>query len=42
MKTTLITGAYRGLGYAGIVWLAADASQDRTGIFWRDKQVIPW
>src|SRR5215831_11693428 len=29
-------------GAAGIVWLAADAPQDKTGLFWRDKQVIPW
>jgi len=29
-------------GAAGIVWLAADAPQDKTGLFWRDKQIIPW
>jgi NAD(P)-dependent dehydrogenase (short-subunit alcohol dehydrogenase family) len=29
-------------GAAGIVWLAADAPQDKTGLFWRDKEVIPW
>jgi NAD(P)-dependent dehydrogenase (short-subunit alcohol dehydrogenase family) len=29
-------------GADGIVWLAADAPQDKTGLFWRDKQVIPW
>lgn len=29
-------------GAAGIVWLAADAPQNNTGLFWRDKQVIPW
>jgi NAD(P)-dependent dehydrogenase (short-subunit alcohol dehydrogenase family) len=29
-------------GAAGIVWLAADAPQDKTGLFWRDKQAIPW
>jgi NAD(P)-dependent dehydrogenase (short-subunit alcohol dehydrogenase family) len=29
-------------GAAGIVWLAADAAQDKTGLFWRDKKVIPW
>jgi len=29
-------------GAAGIVWLAADAPQQKTGLFWRDKQVIPW
>ena len=29
-------------GAAGIVWLAADAPQDKTGLFWRDRQVIPW
>lgn len=29
-------------GAAGIAWLAADAPQDQTGLFWRDKQVIPW
>jgi NAD(P)-dependent dehydrogenase (short-subunit alcohol dehydrogenase family) len=30
------------LGAAGIVWLAADAPQKKTGLFWRDKKVIPW
>jgi NAD(P)-dependent dehydrogenase (short-subunit alcohol dehydrogenase family) len=29
-------------GAAGIVWLAADAPQEKTGFFWRDKEVIPW
>jgi len=29
-------------GAAGIVWLAADAPQEKTGLFWRDRQVIPW
>jgi len=29
-------------GADGIVWLAADAPQDKTGLFWRDKEVIPW
>ena len=29
-------------GAAGIVWLAADAPQGQTGLFWRDRQVIPW
>ena len=29
-------------GSAGIVWLAADAPQDKTGLFWRDNKVIPW
>jgi NAD(P)-dependent dehydrogenase (short-subunit alcohol dehydrogenase family) len=29
-------------GAAGIVWLAADAPQDKTGLFWRDKDVIAW
>jgi NAD(P)-dependent dehydrogenase (short-subunit alcohol dehydrogenase family) len=29
-------------GAIGIVWLAADASQEKTGLFWRDKEVIPW
>ncbi len=29
-------------GAAGIVWLAADAPQETTGLFWRDKKVIPW
>ena len=29
-------------GAAGIVWLAADAPQSKTGFFWRDMQVIPW
>ncbi len=29
-------------GAAGITWLAADAPQAKTGLFWRDKKVIPW
>lgn len=29
-------------GAAGIVWLAADAPQEKTGLFWRDKEVIAW
>ena len=29
-------------GAAGIVWLAADAPQEKTALFWRDRQVIPW
>jgi NAD(P)-dependent dehydrogenase (short-subunit alcohol dehydrogenase family) len=29
-------------GAAGIVWLAADAPQKKTGLFWRDREVIPW
>jgi NAD(P)-dependent dehydrogenase (short-subunit alcohol dehydrogenase family) len=29
-------------GAAGIVWLATEAPQDQTGLFWRDGQVIPW
>jgi NAD(P)-dependent dehydrogenase (short-subunit alcohol dehydrogenase family) len=29
-------------GANGISWLAADAPQDKTGLFWRDKEVIPW
>jgi NAD(P)-dependent dehydrogenase (short-subunit alcohol dehydrogenase family) len=29
-------------GAAGIVWLATDAPHDKTGLFWRDKEVIPW
>jgi NAD(P)-dependent dehydrogenase (short-subunit alcohol dehydrogenase family) len=29
-------------GAAGIVWLAADVPQKKTGLFWRDKKVIPW
>jgi NAD(P)-dependent dehydrogenase (short-subunit alcohol dehydrogenase family) len=29
-------------GAAGIAWLAADAPQDKTGLFWRDREVIPW
>ena len=31
-----------GEGAAGIVWLAADAPQNETGKFWRDRKVIPW
>jgi NAD(P)-dependent dehydrogenase (short-subunit alcohol dehydrogenase family) len=29
-------------GAAGIVWLAAEAPQEKTGLFWRDGQVISW
>jgi NAD(P)-dependent dehydrogenase (short-subunit alcohol dehydrogenase family) len=29
-------------GAAGIVWLAADAPQEKTGLLWRDREVIPW
>jgi len=29
-------------GAAGIVWLAADAPQDQTSKFWRDRKIIPW
>ncbi len=29
-------------GAAGIAWLAAAAPQYKTGLFWRDKKVIPW
>src|SRR2546423_8995685 len=29
-------------GASGIVWLAADAPQQETGKFWRDRKVIPW
>ena len=29
-------------GAAGIVWLAADAPQEKTGLFWRDREVIAW
>lgn len=38
------TNATRSLGEgaAGIVWLAADAPQNETGKFWRDRKVIPW
>lgn len=37
-------GATRSLGEgaAGIVWLAAEAPQDFTGNFVRDRKVIPW
>jgi NAD(P)-dependent dehydrogenase (short-subunit alcohol dehydrogenase family) len=50
VKTVLITGAYRGLGYevarklSERSWqvLAADAPQEKTGLFWRDKELIPW
>ena len=28
-------------GAAGIVWLAADAPQEKTGLCWRDRAVIP-
>lgn len=29
-------------GAYGIVWLAAEAPQEETGKFWRDRKVIPW
>jgi NAD(P)-dependent dehydrogenase (short-subunit alcohol dehydrogenase family) len=29
-------------GASGIVWLAADAPQNETGKFWRDRKVIAW
>jgi NAD(P)-dependent dehydrogenase (short-subunit alcohol dehydrogenase family) len=29
-------------GATGIVWLVADAPQEKTGLFWRDKEIIPW
>lgn len=29
-------------GAAGIVWLAAEAPQNQTGKFWRDRKQIPW
>jgi len=29
-------------GASGIVWLAADAPQEKTGLFWRDREVIQW
>jgi NAD(P)-dependent dehydrogenase (short-subunit alcohol dehydrogenase family) len=29
-------------GADGIVWLAAEAPQSKTGLFWRDREVIPW
>jgi NAD(P)-dependent dehydrogenase (short-subunit alcohol dehydrogenase family) len=29
-------------GAAGILWLAADAPQEKTSLFFRDKEVIPW
>ena len=29
-------------GASGIVWLAADAAQEKAGLFWRDKEIIPW
>jgi NAD(P)-dependent dehydrogenase (short-subunit alcohol dehydrogenase family) len=29
-------------GAAGIVWLAVDAPQEKTGLFWRDKELIAW
>jgi NAD(P)-dependent dehydrogenase (short-subunit alcohol dehydrogenase family) len=29
-------------GASGIVWLAADAPQNETAKFWRDRKVIPW
>jgi NAD(P)-dependent dehydrogenase (short-subunit alcohol dehydrogenase family) len=29
-------------GASGIVWLAADAPQAKTGLFWRDREVIAW
>ena len=29
-------------GAAGIVWLATVAPQEKTGLFWRDREIIPW
>lgn len=29
-------------GASGIVWLAAEAPQEETGKFWKDRKVIPW
>ena len=29
-------------GASGIVWLAAEAPQNQTAKFWRDRKVIPW
>src|SRR5690349_17210735 len=29
-------------GASGIVWLATEAPQEKTGLFWRDREVIPW
>ena len=29
-------------GAAGTAWLVADAPQEKTGLFWRDKEVLPW
>jgi NAD(P)-dependent dehydrogenase (short-subunit alcohol dehydrogenase family) len=29
-------------GASGIVWLGADAPQNQSGKFWRDRKVIPW
>jgi NAD(P)-dependent dehydrogenase (short-subunit alcohol dehydrogenase family) len=29
-------------GADGIAWLAADTPQGKTGLFWRDRQVIAW
>jgi len=29
-------------GASGIVWLAAEAPQNQSGKFWRDRKVIPW
>jgi NAD(P)-dependent dehydrogenase (short-subunit alcohol dehydrogenase family) len=38
------SGATRSVaeGASGIVWLAAEAPQQETGKFWRDRKVIPW
>jgi NAD(P)-dependent dehydrogenase (short-subunit alcohol dehydrogenase family) len=29
-------------GASGVVWLAADAPQNQTAKFWRDRKMIPW
>jgi NAD(P)-dependent dehydrogenase (short-subunit alcohol dehydrogenase family) len=31
-----------GEGADGIVWLAADAPQQKSGLFWRDREIISW
>jgi hypothetical protein len=41
-SSSWIKGEHHSQDSSGIVWLAADAPQNQTGKFWRDRKVIPW